>query len=417
MAAKKQSPKCTVTVRNLPLDRFRLPGDGRKWKQAARSRSGLLVRISSYANGDGTFVRDGKNYSPSWETLTKHVSSKSLARWTDDLAKLGFLSWTRDQHYSRRVYTIHLPETLVTFDEEHLSDSEKHLSDSPSDSENTCQIGNKHLSDSPKSLVTMGGIPSLPSKEPSKEREPSAPAAAIENQKPSLSPDPSGSKPSTKKISVDEAVNYLIKTALVRNSAAAFDGGSNKKLGDALKQITPGPKYAELDSVIEKALASCDDFMLRNFGSRLAAQLVGSVQALRARKEEQNEKREAARPIDEWQNILDEVAEDFSEDVNLDLDQWLKENPYPGDNPHFGEYRVSQAKKTRTEMIADRDRFREAWQKHLREDEDCGWAWWGDQLKTYKTRPSGAQSYNLFNEVDIVEADVKKEKGRRRIGD
>ena len=143
MAAKKQSTKCTIIIRNLPLDRFRLPDDGRKWKQAARSRSELLVRLSTYANGDGTFVEqnedgtvveNGKNYSPSEKTITKHVAVNTYYRLSRDLQTLGWLSWTREQHYGQRHFVIHLdnhlldsPKSPTRFASEHLPDSQKHL--------------------------------------------------------------------------------------------------------------------------------------------------------------------------------------------------------------------------------------------------------------------------------------------------
>jgi hypothetical protein len=123
-----ESQKCSQVVRQIPLERFRLPSDGRKWKQVARSRIGLLLRLSGYANGDGTFERDGRNYSPSEKTLAKHVEPRTYYRLTKDLRRLGLLSWTREQrHYGRRTFTIHLPnspETPARFDEKHLPDSE-----------------------------------------------------------------------------------------------------------------------------------------------------------------------------------------------------------------------------------------------------------------------------------------------------
>jgi len=166
---KNQSLKCSQQVRSIPLERYRLPDDGRKWKQAARSRSDLLVRLSTYANGDGTFVRNGRNYSPSFETLEKHVARKSFYRLTDALQAAGLLSWTRERHHDRRVYAIHLPEQ-VSHSQEKLPETgatldvedKEQVSDSP-----------EQVSHSPKTGVTMDNYPSLPSEEP-REREPSA---------------------------------------------------------------------------------------------------------------------------------------------------------------------------------------------------------------------------------------------------
>ncbi len=126
-----ESMKCSHYVRQMPLERFRLPDDGRKWKQLARSRRGLLLLLSTYANADGTFVRNGINYSPSEKTMAKHGDPRMYYRRTDDLQRLGLLSWTRDRHYGRRVFTIQLsatPESPVRFDEKHLSGSQEHLS-------------------------------------------------------------------------------------------------------------------------------------------------------------------------------------------------------------------------------------------------------------------------------------------------
>jgi len=115
-----ESLKCSQAVRTIQLERFRLSRDGRKWKQAARSRSGLLLRLASYANGDGTFERDGRNYSPSEKTITKHIATNTYYCLSNDLRELGWLSWTREQkHYGRRLFTIHL--------ENHLPDSPEHL--------------------------------------------------------------------------------------------------------------------------------------------------------------------------------------------------------------------------------------------------------------------------------------------------
>jgi hypothetical protein len=232
------------------------------------------------------------------------------------------------------------------------------------------------------------------------------PAAVTKNQ--SLSPSldscekSSTEKPSTKitKISAEEAVIYIIKTVQMRNSAAAFNGGSNKKLGDALKQLGHAT-YWELDTVVTKVLAGCDEFMLRNFGSRLAAQLIGAVQALRARQKKQNEQREAARPMDDWRADLTSEAR-YSD---VDLDEWLKENPVPGDNPHWGKYYVSEAKRERADRNAKRARWREAFHKHLREDDDYGLAWLNGQ-------PEQEQVF-WQQEEDTITADIDKERARR----
>ena len=91
---KRDITKCSQEIERLPLEAFRLPTDGRKWKQSARSRCGLLLRLSVKANPDGTFIgANGQNFSPSFERLSKHVSRGSYTRLTNDLRDLGLLSW------------------------------------------------------------------------------------------------------------------------------------------------------------------------------------------------------------------------------------------------------------------------------------------------------------------------------------
>jgi hypothetical protein len=104
--------KCTNIVKRMPKERFRLPEDGeRKWKGVAARRKALLIELSTYANGDGTFIGvNGRDYSPSIETLLESASSeRSLYRTLDALQTLKYLKWTREKHYQRRSYTILLP--------------------------------------------------------------------------------------------------------------------------------------------------------------------------------------------------------------------------------------------------------------------------------------------------------------------
>jgi hypothetical protein len=130
VATKKDSQKCTNVVKRIPKEQFRLPSDGdRKWKAVASKRKQTLIEISTYANGDGTFIgQTGIDYSPSIETLMDSASSpRTLYRVLDGLKELKFLDWTRESHYKRRSYTINLPAT-VPEPGNHLPDSdEKHL--------------------------------------------------------------------------------------------------------------------------------------------------------------------------------------------------------------------------------------------------------------------------------------------------
>jgi hypothetical protein len=125
----KKFNRCTLNVRDLPLERFRLQRDGQKWKQAARSRFDLLLKLSTYANPDGTFVsEDGKkNFSPSARTLLRHYAKRSLYRLTNDLCRLGLLSWEREKnHYGRRTYRIDVrPEKQVPHSQDQVPYSQK----------------------------------------------------------------------------------------------------------------------------------------------------------------------------------------------------------------------------------------------------------------------------------------------------
>ena len=45
--------KCLIEIKRLPLDRFRIPSPGRKWKHIARQVQALLMYLATFANGDG----------------------------------------------------------------------------------------------------------------------------------------------------------------------------------------------------------------------------------------------------------------------------------------------------------------------------------------------------------------------------
>lgn len=200
-AVRHQSLKCSQEVRKIPLERFCLPDDGRKWRQAARSRKAFLLHLSSYANGDGTFVNDEQNYSPSLRTLLKDFSRGSYTRNTEALQKVGLLAWTRAKHYERRVYVIHLPsaapeptqesqenqvrdstenrseideKTGPRFDgqtQNQYPDSQENQYPDSQENQNSIEIRRNKYPDSQKSVSTSVHHPSLPSS-PSKEREP-----------------------------------------------------------------------------------------------------------------------------------------------------------------------------------------------------------------------------------------------------
>jgi hypothetical protein len=166
--------KCTIEVRSLPLEAFRLPTDGRKWKQAARTRKNVLLHLASYANPDGTFIGShGRNFSPSHETLLEDFSKGGIHYATTALRELGLLSWTReDRHYGRRVYAIHLPEHSQHSPEQYPdSDGDlakagkNHSQDSTGTLSTFADKGQEHSQHSQITLSTSDPIPSLPTKE------------------------------------------------------------------------------------------------------------------------------------------------------------------------------------------------------------------------------------------------------------
>jgi hypothetical protein len=115
--------RCVVAVRSLPIESYKHPEDGQKWKQPAKNRRALLVELATYANPDGTFLRqignEVRNYSPSIERLQKAGYARaSLYRMMDSLYDLGLLTWDRKRHYDRREYSILIPAV-----EKHVSDS------------------------------------------------------------------------------------------------------------------------------------------------------------------------------------------------------------------------------------------------------------------------------------------------------
>lgn len=139
----KKFIRCLLDVRKIPLEKFRLPRDGKKRLRAARSRYNFLCTLAQDANADGTFQRfdrkAGKiNFSPRVKKLLRHMAERTVYRMTTDLRELGFLSWRREKkHYGSRIFRIHFSPRQRASDSEkkHLPDtarkqqpaSEKHL--------------------------------------------------------------------------------------------------------------------------------------------------------------------------------------------------------------------------------------------------------------------------------------------------
>jgi hypothetical protein len=123
--------RCLLAVRGLPLERFRIPSDGRKWRFLARQCAGCLEYLASFANGDGTFTRVNErgeeiNYSPSEKRLIKRFAKSSYYRLTNRLHDVALLSWDRRDHYHKRIYRIDV-NAPHPFYPEHVPYSPEHV--------------------------------------------------------------------------------------------------------------------------------------------------------------------------------------------------------------------------------------------------------------------------------------------------
>ncbi len=86
----QQFKSCLFEICKLPIEYFRLPSDGRKWKAAASARKTLAVQLAGYADPDGTSIR------PSIKTLAEQTgfSRAKVCRLMDDLKELRFMERT-----------------------------------------------------------------------------------------------------------------------------------------------------------------------------------------------------------------------------------------------------------------------------------------------------------------------------------
>jgi hypothetical protein len=103
----QQFKSCLFEVCKIPVESFRLPTDGRKWKAAASARKTLAVQLAGYANADGTSIR------PSTQTLADQTgfSRSKVCRLLDDLKELGFMERTgRHGQRGAAIRRLMLPE-------------------------------------------------------------------------------------------------------------------------------------------------------------------------------------------------------------------------------------------------------------------------------------------------------------------
>jgi hypothetical protein len=80
------SVKAVRDARQLELEDFRLPTDGRKWKAVAKDRRAVFMELCTYADGDGSGA------CPGVKSLQRAIGSKSsVIRRLGDLKQLGLV--------------------------------------------------------------------------------------------------------------------------------------------------------------------------------------------------------------------------------------------------------------------------------------------------------------------------------------
>jgi hypothetical protein len=93
------SVKLSRDLRVIPVDKYRLPRDGRKWKGAALQRMQLAEWLSTYGDGDGSRIY------PSVQTMCDHfgLSRATIFRLLADLKDLGLLEDEKNEKGKSRL--------------------------------------------------------------------------------------------------------------------------------------------------------------------------------------------------------------------------------------------------------------------------------------------------------------------------
>jgi hypothetical protein len=98
------------------------------------------------------------------------------------------------------------------------------------------------------------------------------------------------------RVDPDRLVTDIIQFAKLINPAAGFTEKSKRALRDALIELSR-VTWGEIQLAVREKISHCDDFALLNFGSGLAAELVGSIRAQRVAETSRKDKVEQARKI------------------------------------------------------------------------------------------------------------------------
>jgi hypothetical protein len=88
--ANQAFSNCLFEAFKIPLERFKMRGDGRQWKHSAHARQTLFQQLASFGDADGTSI------CPAISTLIKRTgwSHGKVCYILDDLQKLGFMEKT-----------------------------------------------------------------------------------------------------------------------------------------------------------------------------------------------------------------------------------------------------------------------------------------------------------------------------------
>ena len=140
--------RCSQEVKKMTLEQFRPACPGRKWKQAARSLWALLYHMAGCANPDGTFIKNGVDYSPRFKKLSRRFAKSTLTLDFGKLASLGFISWTREQHYKHRSYVLHMENICPEQFQDSMQNSAKIRKEQCQDSQEQCQDSQEQCQDS-----------------------------------------------------------------------------------------------------------------------------------------------------------------------------------------------------------------------------------------------------------------------------
>ena len=128
-SVKKKPLKLSRDLGKVPVDRYRLPKDGRKWKAVARERMALAEWLAIHGNGDGSRI------SPAEKSMTRHFgwSRRKTFYLLDDLKELHLLECEPDGRRGALTgeHGTRVRRMLPSFFRPEVQDSGSKVQDSP----------------------------------------------------------------------------------------------------------------------------------------------------------------------------------------------------------------------------------------------------------------------------------------------